>query len=121
MILLNLILMIFLYMFIISLTYRRDIQIVNIFNIFGPIEYTIRYVEEFDSVSKNVVKYYKIYWNYFSILPFFRDFLSISDNQIVYTVNRENELISNYFVTYQSAKSFLYRNRDFTKFILNEE
>ncbi len=117
----TIILMLIFYMFIISLTYHRDIQVVNIFNFFGPVEYTIRYIEEFDYELKISRKYYKIYWNYFSILPFFRNFLSKTDNQIVYTVNDETELISNYFVTYESARNFLYKTRDFTKFILNEE
>lgn len=116
----SLLLMLFFYMFIISLTYHRDIQVINIFNFFGPIEYTIRYVGEFDNDLKISRKYYKIYWNYFSIFPFFRNFLSKSDNQIVYTVNDEMELIPNYFVTYEDARNFLFKTRNFKKFILNE-
>lgn len=108
------------YMYLISLTYDRDIQIMKIFNIFGPIEYTIRYVDEFDIGLGKHIKYYKIYWNYFSTLPFFRDFLRKTDNQIVCT-GIDKELVSNYFLSYEAAKEFLYKTRDCTKFILNED
>lgn len=108
------------YMYLISLTYDRDIQIKKIFNIFGPIEYTIKYVDEFDICLGKHIKYYKIYWNYFSILPFFRDFLMKTDNQIVCT-GIDKELVSNYFLSYKAAKEFLYKTRDCTKFILNED
>lgn len=107
------------YMYLISLTYDRDIQIMKIFNIFGPIEYTIKYVDEFDIYLGKHIKYYKIYWNYFSILPFFRNFLMKTDNQIVCT-GIDKELVSNYFLSYEAAKKFLYKTRDCTKFILNE-
>lgn len=107
------------YMYLISLTYDRDIQIMKIFNIFGPIEYTIKYVDEFDICLGKHIKYYKIYWNYFSILPFFRNFLMKTDNQIVCT-GIDKELVSNYFLSYEAAKEFLYKTRDCTKFILNE-
>ena len=108
------------YMYLISLTYDRDIQIKKIFNIFGPIEYTIKYVDEFDVCLGKHIKYYKIYWNYFSILPFFRNFLMKTDNQIVCT-GIDKELVSNYFLSYEAAKEFLYKTRDCTKFILNED
>lgn len=108
------------YMYLISLTYDRDIQIKKIFNIFGPIEYTIKYVDEFDIGLGKHIKYYKIYWNYFSILSFFRDFLMKTDNQIVCT-EIDKELVSNYFLSYKAAKEFLYKTRDCTKFILNED
>lgn len=116
----NILLFIFFYMFTISLTYNRDIQVVKLFNIFGPIEYTIKYVDEFDIDLKKHIKYYKIYWNYFSIFPFFRVFLRKTDNQIVCT-GTNKELVSNYFLTYESAKNFLFKTRDCTKFILNED
>ena len=108
------------YMYLISLTYDRDIQIMKIFNIFGPIEYTIKYVDEFDICLGKHIKYYKIYWNYFSILPFFHNFLMKTDNQIVCT-GIDKELVSNYFLSYKAAKEFLYKTRDCTKFILNED
>ena len=41
----NILIFTFFYMYLISLTYDRDIQIKKVFNIFGPIEYTIRYVD----------------------------------------------------------------------------
>lgn len=115
----NILIFTFFYMYLISLTYDRDIQIKKIFNIFGPIEYTIKYVDEFDIGLGKHIKYYKIYWNYFSILPFFRDFLMKTDNQIVCT-GIDKELVSNYFLSYKAAKEFLYKTRDCTKFILNE-
>ena len=113
----NILIFTFFYMYLISLTYDRDIQIKKIFNIFGPIEYTIKYVDEFDIGLGKHIKYYKIYWNYFSILPFFRDFLMKTDNQIVF----DKELVSNCFLSYEAAKEFLYKTRDCTKFILNED
>lgn len=116
----NILIFTFFYMYLISLTYDRDIQIKKIFNIFGPIEYTIKYVDEFDICLGKHIKYYKIYWNYFSILPFFRDFLMKTDNQIVCT-GIDKELVSNYFLSYEAAKEFLYKTRDCTKFILNED
>lgn len=116
----NILIFTFFYMYLIALTYNRDIQIKKIFNIFGPIEYTIRYVDEFDIGLGKHIKYYKIYWNYFSILPFFRDFLMKTDNQIVCT-GIDKELVSNYFLSYEAAKEFLYKTRDCTKFILNED
>lgn len=116
----NILIFTFFYMYLISLTYDRDIQIKKIFNIFGPIEYTIRYVDEFDIGLGKHIKYYKIYWNYFSILSFFRDFLMKTDNQIVCT-GIDKELVSNYFLSYKAAKKFLYKTRDCTKFILNED
>lgn len=116
----NILIFTFFYMYLISLTYDRDIQIMKIFNIFGPIEYTIKYVDEFDICLGKHIKYYKIYWNYFSILPFFRDFLMKTDNQIVCT-GIDKELVSNYFLSYEAAKEFLYKTRDCTKFILNED
>ena len=116
----NILIFTFFYMYLISLTYDRDIQIKKVFNIFGPIEYTIKYVDEFDVCLGKHIKYYKIYWNYFSILPFFRDFLMKTDNQIVCTVI-DKELVSNYFLLYKAAKEFLYKTRDCTKFILNED
>lgn len=116
----NILIFTFFYMYLISLTYDRDIQIKKIFNIFGPIEYTIKYVDEFDIGLEKHIKYYKIYWNYFSILPFFRDFLMKTDNQIVCT-GIDKELVSNYFLSYEAAKEFLYKTRDCTKFILNED
>ena len=116
----NILIFTFFYMYLISLTYDRDIQIKKIFNIFGPIEYTIKYVDEFDICLGKHIKYYKIYWNYFSILPFFRIFLMKTDNQIVCT-GIDKELVSNYFLSYKAAKEFLYKTRDCTKFILNED
>ena len=116
----NILIFTFFYMYLISLTYDRDIQIKKIFNIFGPIEYTIKYVDEFDIGLGKHIKYYKIYWNYFSILPFFHDFLMKTDNQIVCT-GIDKELISNCFLSYEAAKEFLYKTRDCTKFILNED
>lgn len=116
----NILIFTFFYMYLISLTYDRDIQIKKVFNIFGPIEYTIRYVDEFDIGLGKHIKYYKIYWNYFGILPFFRDFLMKTDNQIVCT-EIDKELVSNYFLSYKAAKEFLYKTRDCTKFILNED
>ena len=116
----NILIFTFFYMYLISLTYDRDIQIKKIFNIFGPIEYTIKYVDEFDICLGKHIKYYKIYWNYFSILPFFRIFLMKTDNQIVCT-GIDKELVSNYFLSYEAAKEFLYKTRDCTKFILNED
>ena len=116
----NILIFTFFYMYLISLTYDRDIQVKKIFNIFGPIEYTIKYVDEFDICLGKHIKYYKIYWNYFSILPFFRDFLMKTDNQIVCT-GIDKELVSNYFLSYEAAKEFLYKTRDCTKFILNED
>lgn len=116
----NILIFTFFYMYLISLTYDRDIQIKKIFNIFGPIEYTIKYVDEFDICLGKHIKYYKIYWNYFSILPFFRNFLMKTDNQIVCT-GIDKELVSNYFLSYEAAKEFLYKTRDCTKFILNED
>lgn len=116
----NILIFTFFYMYLISLTYDRDIQIKKIFNIFGPIEYTIKYVDEFDIGLGKHIKYYKIYWNYFSILPFFCDFLMKTDNQIVCT-GIDKELVSNYFLSYEAAKEFLYKTRDCTKFILNED
>ena len=116
----NILIFTFFYMYLISLTYDRDIQVKKIFNIFGPIEYTIKYVDEFDICLGKHIKYYKIYWNYFSILPFFRDFLMKTDNQIVCT-GIDKELVSNYFLSYKAAKEFLYNTRDCTKFILNED
>ena len=116
----NILIFTFFYMYLILLTYDRDIQIKKIFNIFGPIEYTIKYVDEFDICLGKHIKYYKIYWNYFSILPFFRNFLMKTDNQIVCT-GIDKELVSNYFLSYEAAKEFLYKTRDCTKFILNED
>ena len=116
----NILIFTFFYMYLISLTYDRDIQIKKVFNIFGPIEYTIKYVDEFDICLGKHIKYYKIYWNYFSILPFFRNFLMKTDNQIVCT-GIDKELVSNYFLSYEAAKEFLYKTRDCTKFILNED
>ena len=58
----NILIFTFFYMYLISLTYDRDIQIKKIFNIFGSIEYTIKYVVEFDIGLGKHIKYYKILW-----------------------------------------------------------
>ena len=101
--------------------YVKDIPIhpLNLWNPFGPVEYTIKEVTEVNSNYENCIKYYKIYWNLYPALKKIGINLMETSDQIVY-IGNGCENIQNYFKTVLSAINFINADRVGYNYTINK-
>ena len=107
--------------FAVRTQYWKDIPAMsNVLNPFGPVEYTIKEVDDFPDNSVKPSKYYKIYWNLYPFLKKIGINLAETSNKIVY-IGNDNEYILNYFQTVSSAITFIKTDRAAYNFTINTE
>ena len=106
----------------IRVQYMKDVPLTmsSFWNPLGPVEYTIKEVDDFPNNSVKPSKYYKIYWNLYPFLKKIGINLAETSDKIVY-IGNDCESIPNYFKTVQSAITFIKSDRATYNFTINTE